>query len=731
MNEHLPGAAPSASMIGALLARQGIHVDAQALEQAVLQLRSTFTGDATAAWLRAALARAQVTEVGIAVVDLRRANPSLLPALAWCDGSWHMLDTKDQGEFVLHDVSGNTVHPQADALSTAMVVLFRPRASHAAEGGHRAVRLMLSEIFRDKGWLWKVALATIVVNLLAVASSLYSMQVYDRVVPTLAWSTLVTLTAGMGLVVVLDAVLKASRSRILDSLACAVDRRASQQVFEHLLYSALDERPRSVGTLAAQIGSLETIRQFFSSTVIFGLVDLPFALMFLAFIAVIGGKVAWVYALLLPVGLGLALFAHRRSQQLVRRQMTRSNERQGILVDAIRGAEAIRAANASWRFAQDWRDINDTVSAYAIQQKSIQGGVSIAIGVLSTLAYVAAIVVGVLEVEAGQLSTGGIVACSLLGGRVITPVLQGVQYLVQWEQVRQALQMIDQVLAIEPERRADQSLLSPSFATENLTLVAEQLRYGYTGSPLMQLRLPTALSLRAGDRVLVMGSVGSGKSTLLKILGGLYRPREGRVLLDGHDAWAIEPQVLASMVGYLPQDSHLFKGTLHSNLSLSGVTSDAQVAAICRDLGIDRISATHPLGMDLKISEGGGGLSGGQCQLVALGRLMINRPRVWLLDEPTAALDADSELRFWKTLEQQLRPEDILLVATHKPQLALRLANRVLLMKDGEIMRDAKPADIFQRGPAVPARSAGAAGAAGAAALVAAAAPSLEANHAL
>jgi ATP-binding cassette subfamily C protein LapB len=205
------------------------------------------------------------------------------------------------------------------------------------------------------------------------------------------------------------------------------------------------------------------------------------------------------------------------------------------------------------------------------------------------------------------------------------------------------------------------------------------------------------LNLRSGERVLLVGPVGCGKSTLLKVLAGLYRPNEGRVRLGDADLWEVDPQVVASQLGYLPQSVHLFKGTLRSNLALSGTAGDSRLLKITRDLGVDAIAATSPLGMDLPISEGGEGLSGGQRQLVGLARVVITQPRIWLLDEPTASLDSESEARVWQVLQNNVQPEDILVVATHRPMQAMKLANRVIVMQQGEIVQDGRPQDVLQQ----------------------------------
>ena len=557
-----------------------------------------------------------------------------------------------------------------------------------------AGRLVWQELFRERGWLWQLVVATCLINLFAVSTSLFAMQVYDRVVPTLAYTTLTTLAVGMAIVVVLDWTLKILRARILDSLASAVDERLSQQVFEHLLQLRLDAQPRSLGTLAAQITSLETVRRFFTATVIFALIDLPFALMFLAFIMVIGGKVAWVYVLLLPAAVLLGLVTQWRLKGLARDQLSRSNERQGLLVDSIRGAESIRANNAANRFADEWRQLTQSINRYGIAQRAFSSLSSVTTSSLSVTAYVAGVVVGVTQIEAGLLTMGGLIACTILGGRVIAPVAQSVHHLVQWQHVKQALLMVHGVLALAPQRRGDQQLLTPAVPPDSLSL--EGVLFAYQTSQVNQLNIDQ-LQFNAGDRVLLLGPVGSGKSTLLKVLAGLYQPHAGRVRLGLADLWAVDPELVTSWIGYLPQSVQLFRGTLRSNLSLTGTASDDRLLEISAQLGIDTLSADSSFGMDLPISEGGEGLSGGQRQLVALARLFINQPRIWLFDEPTASMDRDMEQRVWQALEKAVQPDDIVIVSTHRPMLAAKLVNRVLIMQHGRIVQDDSPENLLPR----------------------------------
>lgn len=693
------------ALIKQLLTSLQIPYDNAALEQAFTNVDQASANLRPAEWLRQVLLQAGLKNVAPVQLAWRRLDQRQLPVLVRKGDAWYLAIRETSHQLTLIDAAGTRHETDDTELQDALVVWLRAPSHRSADTGatfkgNLATRLVWRELFHERGWLWKIVVATLLVNLLAVGTSIFAMQVYDRVVPTLAYATLTTLVTGMAMIILLDWMLKTARARILDSLSCAVDKRVSQQVFEHLLHLRLDQQPRSLGTLAAQVGGLDTVRQFFSSGVVFALVDLPFALLFVVFIGIIGGAVGWVYALLLPVALLLGYVTQWRLRALMRQQMMRSNERQGLLVDTIRGAESIRANNASWRFAQEWQSVTASIDGYSIQQRAISSFSSVSTSSLSTLAYVAAVVVGVWQIEAGLLTMGGLIACSILGGRVIAPIAQSVQYLAQWQNVRQALQMVHQVLSLERDRRPGQQLLLPDELPEEVAL--DRVRFAYPESPVCQVNID-ALQFKAGERVLLVGPVGCGKSTLLKMLAGLYRPSEGRVRLGDADLWEIDPQLVASQVGYLPQAVQLFKGSLRSNLALTGATSDSRLLQITRELGIDAIAASSPQGMDLAISEGGEGLSGGQRQLVALARVLINQPRVWLLDEPTAALDSESEQRVWAALQKAVRPDDILIVATHRPMAAARLATRVIVMQQGQVAKDGSPDRVLTQMLARPA----------------------------
>lgn len=691
-----------------LLTRIGAPVPVGVMEKACASAQTDDVAMSPAERVGRILAVVQKKNIQVAQLRWDRFDRRHLPALVLHEEAWQYAEHGDEGCIILTGANGEGFSLSADVLMDAPVLWLRApvRDQHVSELlGSGASRLLLAEVLKEKRWLVEVLVATLVVNLMAVATSLFSMQVYDRVVPTFAYSTLTALVTGMAIIVVLDWALKFIRARILDGMAKRVDQAVSQHLFEHVIRLRLDSRPRSLGSLAAQMNGLESVRGFFSSTIVFALTDLPFCLMFIALIAVIGGMVSLVYIFLLPIALCLAWLSQRRLRDLARQEIQRGHERHGLLVDTIQGAETIQACGGGWRFADTWRSITATMAGYSLKNKLISSTTTTTTGSLATIAYISALVVGVSRIEAGALTTGGLIACTILGGRVIGPVAQSVQTLVQWQYVRESLTMVNRLLDLETDRRADQNLLIPDALADTLDL--EGVRFAYPNSPIQRIDIK-GLSFTAGDRVVLLGPNGCGKSTFLKVAAGLYKPSEGQVRLGGADLWELDPQVINERIGYLPQDVHLFKGTLRTNMALGGGVSDSKLLEVAKLLGIDRVAADNPRSMDLEISEGGQGLSGGQRQLVGLARVFLASPRVWLLDEPSASLDMESENNVLEAINRWVRPTDIVLIATHRPRLT-SLANRVIVMRRGQIVADGKPEDILPGRPQKQFRQAGSA----------------------
>lgn len=686
------------TIMGPLLHSLGIHKESGEITQACKNAQKSLGSVTPGKRCKAIFNELELRGVQVAQMHWRRFDQRRLPAIIFHENSWFICRHAEAGGYEITDESGISSPIDDSSLANSLVLWIRrlekkeDQTDKFSVIDNSAARLVLGEVFKSKRWLREVCVASVIVNLLAVCTSLFAMQVYDRVVPTLAYSTLYTLVAGMAIVLGMSWILKIIRSRILDSLSCEVDQTISRKVYDHIMHLQLDTRPRSLGTLAAQVSGLDTVRQFFTSSVVFALIDMPFALMFIAFIAFIGGPIAWVYILLLPIAVALGIYTQRKIRGLMRQQMIRSNERQGMLVDAIQGSESIRSNNATWRFSEEWQDITRSIAEYNVQQRAVSNFTTSTTATLASAAYVLALVVGVGQIAEGNLTMGALIACSILGGRVIAPIAQAVQYLAQWQSVVQSLQMVSAVLNLPSERPANKDLLTPEEIPHRIDL--EELTFSYPDSPIKHINIDQ-LNLKAGDRVVLLGPIGSGKSTLLKVLGGLYKPSHGRIRHGLADLWEIDPNVISSYLAYLPQNVHLFKGTLRSNILMAGAVNDSMFLKTCKLLGIDQIAGDSPQGMDLPIAEGGDGMSGGQRQLVGLARLFLSKPKIWLLDEPTSSLDNISEERVIKALNTQVGPKDILVIATHRPMLAKRLANRVLVMRRGEIVSDGTPDKIL------------------------------------
>ncbi len=682
-------------ILSKLLNQLGIPVKHAAVENACIKTKEKDKGPVDQ--LGHILTEVNQRNAKAALLRWERFDRRRLPVLLWRQDSWWLAEPGNDSLILLSGEDQTEVKILSDELADSLVLWVQ--ATNLKPGvpfqtfSSPSIRLILAAMMRGKCWLVDVLTATIVINILSILTALFTMQVYDRVVPSFAYATLWTLVTGMLIVYLLDWTLKIIRARILDSVSKEVDKEVSQKLFEHLMRLRLDTRPSSIGTMAAQVNGLESVRAFFSSSIVFALTDFPFALLFIFFIYIIGGPVSLVYLGLLVLAIILVFFSQFRTRELSHREIQRSNERHGLLVDTIQGAETIQSSGAEWRFAGIWKEMTDNIAGYSLKCRLLASRTQATAGILSSMAYMFALVVGVTQIEGGRLSMGGLIACAILGGRVIGPVAQGVQTLMQWQHVRESLQMVDGLLESEENRQDEQDLLLPD--TMPMILQMDGVSFAYPSAPVLRLNTGS-LSFKAGERVIILGANGSGKSTLLKVAAGLYRPSSGRVLLGGADIWELHPQIINEWIGYLPQEPHLFKGTLRGNMTIAGGISDARFLEVIRQLRIDRIAAAHPRGMEMEITEGGQGLSIGQKQLVALSRLFLAEPKIWLLDEPTAALDDESEQCVLEALVRKISPNDILLIATHRPRM-ISLANRMLVMSGGKIVADGAPKDILKQ----------------------------------
>ena len=535
--------------------------------------------------------------------------------------------------------------------------------------------------------------ATFIISALALVTSLYSMQVYDRVVPTKGYSTLWVLTVGALTAIALEFVLKQVRSHLVDRASKAIDQELSGVFFGKALSIRMDARPNTVGTFASQIRHFESVRNFMTSSTLFILADAPFALMFIGVMAMIAGPVALVPLLMLPIAILTGLYFRKPIEQLTGENMAESNRKNGLLIEAVDGIESIKAAGGEWKMEDRYRDLTNTIAVSELRLKALTARATNLAQGIQQFNYVALIAAGAYAITNGDLTMGGLIACSIISGRALAPMGQIPQLIVQWKHAKMALKSLDAIMAMPSDRELEQRLVVPESCFGQLRM--DQAVFAHREEK-STLEVP-ALTIRPGERIAVLGTVGSGKSTMIKLLSGLFKPKSGTVFLDGVDMNHLAPAFLREHVGYLPQDVRLFNGSLRDNLTLGLPTpNDSLILRAAALTGLDQIIQNHPKGLELEIAEGGRGLSGGQRQLVGLTRLLLAQPKVMLLDEPTASMDAQLEARVMRHLFQEVAPSSVLVVVTHKPGL-LAFVNRVIVLDKGRIVADGPRDQILAR----------------------------------
>lgn len=535
--------------------------------------------------------------------------------------------------------------------------------------------------------------ATFMISSVGLVASLYSMQVYDRVVPTKGFSTLWVLTLGVFLAIMLEFTMKQVRAHMVERASKVVDLELSSVFFSKALSIRMDARPSTVGTFASQIRHFESVRNFMTSTTLFVLADVPFALMFIGVIWLIAGPVALVPLVMVPVALISALVFTRAIEKLTAENMAESNRKNGLMIEAVDGIESVKAAGGEWKMLDRYSALTASIANNELKLRELTTLSTNMAQAIQQLTYVGLIAGGAYAISAGDLSMGGLIACSLISGRALTPLMQIPGMVVQWKHAKIALNGLDAIMALPSDRAQGQRLIVPESC--EAMMVLESAIFAYRDDkPTLEV---ANLKFQPGERVAVIGAVGSGKSTLVKMLSGLYKPKSGAVYMDGVDIDQLAPEFVREHIGYMPQDVRLFNGTLRDNLTLGLPTpSDSVILRAARLTGLDQPIQNHPKGLELEITEGGRGLSGGQRQLVGLTRLLLAQPRIMLLDEPTASMDAHLEAKVMKHLFEEISAESVLVVVTHKAGV-LQHVNRIVVVDKGRILIDGPRDEVLAR----------------------------------
>jgi ATP-binding cassette subfamily C protein LapB len=550
----------------------------------------------------------------------------------------------------------------------------------------------LSGPLRENRWLYvRVAISAALINIFGLVTSLYTMTVYDRVVPTSAYSSLIGLTIGMVIVVIFDFLIKGLRAYFVDVAGARVDQRVGRTIFAKLLAMRLDQRRSSIGGLSAIVREVDTIREFFASATVTALVDVPFILLTLFVIGLIGGSVVWVPIVLIPlvllVGLAIQPALRKQSAELLGNALSK----QSVLVETIGNIETVKVSGAGPMLDHRFDQAIEQHSFASLRQRVVSNLAVNAAASAQMLCYAGVVFVGVFKIADQSMTMGALIACSILAGRAVAPLAQIAQLLTRIHSARTAYRQIDALMQ-QPDERGDGSRAAPMLLEGGIEF--RDVDFRYPGAAELALR-NINFRISPGERVALIGPIGSGKSTIARLLTGLYEPTSGLVMVDGIDIRQMESVSFRKKIGALLQDSSLLTGTIRENIELGRLDGEEELIRVSQLSGAHDFISTLPSGFDLRLSDRGEGLSGGQRQSIALARSLYGKPPIMILDEPTSSIDTDTEAALIAKLKDELAGRTLILV-THRPSL-LSLVDRVILMSRGRVVVDGAPDQIGQK----------------------------------
>jgi ATP-binding cassette subfamily C protein LapB len=548
---------------------------------------------------------------------------------------------------------------------------------------------------RKGHWFWstllrqwptyaEVMIAAVLINAFALASPLFVMNVYDRVVPNNAIHTLWVLAIGAFTVFAFDFLLKTLRGYFIDVAGRIADIRLASRIFEHVLGIRMAARPASAGAFANHLREFESLREFFTSATVTTLVDLPFVLFFIAIIWMLGGPVALVPLIALPVVIGIGLLMQIPLNRVVRRTFKEAAAKHGVLIEAINGLETIKSVGGESKLQSGWERFVGATAESGNRSRFLSA-VTVNFAAFATqLVTIGVVVVGVYQISEGLMTVGALVACTIIAGRAMAPLGQVAGLLTRYHQAKMAYDTLNRVMALPLERSDAVRYLSRPQLTGGIEF--KNVHLTYPGQKLPALS-DVSFRIEPGERVALIGRIGSGKTTIEKLVLGLYEPEKGAVLIDGTDIRQLDPADLRRNIGCVPQDVFLLQGSVRENITLGATfADDAAVLRAAEIAGVDDFVNRHPMGYDMPVGERGELLSGGQRQAIAVARALLLDPPIIVLDEPTSAMDNGAENRFKARLADELADRTLLLV-THRASL-LGLVDRLIVMDGGRVVAD-------------------------------------------
>ncbi len=547
--------------------------------------------------------------------------------------------------------------------------------------------LASKELYRD------VFIGSILINLFATVSAIFTMHAYDKIVPNLAFESLWSLAAGAWLVCVFDYVMRIMRSHFVDLAGKQADQSVSATLYAKIMGMRLEGRPASVGAFSKHLQDFEAVRELFTSTTIVTLIDIPFSVLFLVLIWWFGGWLVVIPMVAILLLAGYSLLIQPALKRSIEEGARLAAQKNANLVESVSGIETIKLFGAERHFQHLWEQAVANIASWGIASRKLTNSVSSLASFLQQSTTVAIVVFGVYLIADAALSMGGMIAAVMLTGRAIGPMVQLSVLSTRYNQARQSLQLMDDVMALADEQEPEKKYISVPYLKGSLAFT--HVHFTYPGE-LVPALSDVSFRVQQGEKIGIIGRIGAGKTSLERLLGGLYQSSAGNISVDGIDIGQIHPADLRRNIGCVPQDVILFSGSIKENIILGNpLIDDLHVMRAADIAGVTRFTGSELSGLERQVGEGGRLLSGGQRQAVAIARAMLTGPAILMLDEPTSNMDNRAEHLFKQQLKK-LNKETTLLLVTHKTAM-LEVVDRLIVMDNGRIISDGPKQEVLNR----------------------------------
>lgn len=560
------------------------------------------------------------------------------------------------------------------------------------------------KIEQPKKWFWgalkknkplytQVVIAALVINMFILATPMFTMNVYDRVLPNNALDTLWVLAIGILVVMVFDFILKIVRAHFIEVAGKRADILMSSRIFDQLLNIRLDAKPASTGQFVSRLQSFESVRDFFTSATIAALVDLPFIIIFVMLIFYLGGAIlGFISIITVVLSFAFSWYMQKPIKDVVSRSAKEEQIKSTTLTETVAGLEIIKSVRAQNRMRTHWENSINQTSYFGKKAQFLSQVVSFFTAFIAQASNIGIVIAGVYLASEGEMTMGGIIAAMMLNGRVIAPVSQIVGMIIRFDRTMLSLNNLDEIMKMPVERHDGQQYLSRPDLQGDIEF--KDVVFSYKGQNFDVLK-NINLKIKQGEKVGIIGKIGSGKSTLWKLLMNLYEPTRGSVLIDRTDIRQIDPVDLRRAIGCVPQEPFLFMGTVKDNITIGEqYASDQEILRAAKISGVHDFLGKHDSGYDLLVGERGEGLSGGERQSITLARALLTDPKIMILDEPTNSMDGQTEEAFKRRMKDIVKDKTVILV-THRPSV-LSLVDRIIVLDDGKIIADGPKDEVLR-----------------------------------